>query len=202
MMNTSHSSFRNPYLASSSAAPSAESTLRSFLRCCRDGGSITPKSVRSVLSSLRQQRGSLKWTLENVQDTTRTILETFRNISRRRTFEGNENQALESIVYFAARMLEEWPDDQVYAALILQEDQIDSENQPTLLNLFVDVLTNTRIEEYLHFAALVGLTYAYRVLERIQQLTILDPNQVDTSWWIDEENFQSIASLTVQHLKR
>lgn len=110
------------------------------------------------------------------------------------------SEGAESLLYFAARLLEEWSDDMVYSALLLHDDKARTDVSTTLLSLFVSLLTNTQITEYLHFAALVGVSNSYRVLERIQQLTTLDPNRADIAWWLDQEYAERIVTSMVENL--
>ncbi len=186
----------NPYAQPPRQSPmlsarSPEECLRQMLRQHNhDPPSVA--TVRPILDRILVQPSIIKWTEDLVKDLSIFTLVVLASLLA--SHPGGQPVSEGSLVTFAllTTAMEEWDDNLVYSAL-LQEYEGPKETK-TLLEVMADLVVGDHIA--VHRIALVGLSTAYRSMDRLHRYLTLDPYQPDRSWWLESLNQETLSKLT------
>jgi hypothetical protein len=191
MANTfSYTALTNPY---TQQAPSFESSLRNLARS--PPRVPTPAAVGSLQSQLAASAASssgsetIDWTFDLAQTLAKYVLLLLSSTTPRDEIPAG----ILAVFYLLTSAMEQWEDHVLYAVLV-QDNNNDSKKNAQLL----PALENWSCRDHpIHSTALVGLAASWRALDRLQTLTVLDPNKPDTPWWIpDHQPSSDLARVT------
>ena len=150
--------------------------------------------VQSIQQQLTQQ--STKWTLEMAQDLSSKVKKVF-DPSYGNYQSSGDMQGPAALLNLLMSSMAEWEDSICYAVLVDNGSSQDIESN--LLNLLISL---ARQEDATKYSALVGTSIALRALDRVQQMTFLDPNKIDTAWWLADEAIDFLTTTTMEILTR
>lgn len=179
----------NPY---SQKKPTPGALLKSFTK---NAGVPTLSMVQSVQQQLTQQ--SSKWTLEMAQDLSSKVMKLFDPSYYNYLSSGNI-QGSAAVLNLLVSSMAEWDDSICYAMLVNTGASQEVDNN--LLNLLLSLAAGE--DDTIKYNAFVGVSIAFRALDSVQQVTVLDPNTIDSAWWLMEECIDQFARMSIEVLIR
>lgn len=170
-----------------------------------------PLSVENLLSNLTRARGSpalaiiqsirkqmlqmqTDWSLAMALDLSSVVL---RAPCLSESHDASISEERAATLRLLVHTLPQWSDDMLYAVLL--HDRNSQSNSKNLLNFLIN---QSKKEHPLQLAALAGIATASMALDRLQNLTNLDPNVPDSAWWFTEEDSRHLAILSFKTLTR
>ena len=150
--------------------------------------------VQSIQQQLTQQ--STQWTLEMAQDVSSVFKKTF-DPSYGNCPSNGDLQGSVAILNLLLSSMTKWNDSICYAVLVDNGSSQDIDKN--LLNLLISLVAREDVTKY---AALVGVSMGLRALDRIQQVTVLDPNKIDAAWWLTEGAIDLLTRITIGILEK
>ena len=148
--------------------------------------------VQSVQHELSQQ--TTKWTLEMAQNVSSVVKKTFDPSYGNYPSNGDIEGSVAVLELLLCSMAE-WSDNICYAVLV--DIGSSQDNSKNLLNMLITLGVE---EDAIKSHALLGVSIALRALDRIQQVTVLDPKKTDTAWWLSEESINMLAKTSIDIL--
>ena len=176
----------NPY---SQKKPTPGALLKNLTK---NAGVPTLSMVQSIQQQVTQQ--SSKWTLEMAQDLSSKVVKLF-DPSYGSYQSNGDIQGSAAVLNLLVSSMAEWDDSICYAVLV--DTGASREVDKNLLNLLISLAAG---EDAIKYSALVGISIALRTLDRVQQVTVLDPNAIDTAWWLTEESIDPLARTSIEVL--
>ena len=161
----------------------------------------SPRATSS--SSPSDNNGNVEWTLDLAQTLAKYtihLLTTHRGGRASPSTNANDEipPSISATLFLLVSAMEQWEDDLVYAIIV----QKHGKEGLSLL----DVLHGVAIEGHaIHTTAILGLSVAWNVLDRLQQYTTLvdfgTTQRLDTPWWIPRAfNINQLTPSLVSHL--
>ncbi|CAJ1936443.1 unnamed protein product [Cylindrotheca closterium] len=176
----------NPY---SQKKPTLGALLKSITK---NAGVPTLSMVQSIQQQFTQQ--SSKWTLEMAQDLSSKVVKLF-NPSHGNYSDTRDAQGSVAVLNLLVSSMAEWDDSICYAVLV--DTGMSQDVGKNLLNLLISLAAG---EDTIKHTAIVGISIALRALDRVQQVTVLDPNTIDTAWWLTGECIDPLARTSIEVL--
>ena len=192
----------NPY---SSTPPSLENVLQKLPMSSPPPGGGPPSmaTVESLLPQLKQF--SNQWNFDLALSFSSYVFGLFQNHRHDLSSNGNNNNSIPkgslAVLHLLTMVMQEWEDDVLYAILVHQDDSSGKQQQikgscNKWIELFINLVHHPKPQhqDIVQKIALVGLSLACQVLDRIQTLTTLDLSFTDAPWWLAEDDAMNLSS--------
>lgn len=155
----------------------------------------TPPSVdslRSILDHVMMQPNIIQWTENLVKDLSIFVLDLLEPFVPLTDGEAHVPEEILATLALLNTSMETWDHDLVYLSLVQEHE--DSKSRYNLLDLLVDMTMYGygRLRQI----ALVGLSTAYRSMDRLHRYLTLDPCRPDKSWWLNNLTVEKVDTLT------
>lgn len=171
-----------------------KATPGNLLKCLTNNAGVpTVSAVQSIQQQITQQ--SSKWTLEMARDLSSKVVKLF-DPSFRHCPTNEVIQGSVAVLNLLVSSMAEWDDCICYAMLV--DTGSSQEVDKNLLNLLIHLTVEE--DDAIKYSAFVGISIAFRALDRVQHVTVLDPNTIDSAWWLAEECIDMLVRMSVEVL--